>query len=292
MNLFGDMVYLWVDLGYRAFDNMYHEAIIFLTLSPINDASGYSSNVFANTWGYVTEWSKMLLPFCFVILGICLLLELAQAAAKVDTLRFETAIKVGVKLVLARLCIDIVPTFLMACYQQVAVWITGLADLADGFPEGGLEAIAKQYLKPYFDNLGFFAGLGMSIGTQIMAVAMMISGFIIYIMALARMVEILVYVFISPIPCAMLPLSNGGDGFSRITGKFLRSFAAACLQGLIMIVCLRLHGIIMMQILSNGLSNPEPNILGLMTLLLLFSVALVMAVSKAGSWAKIALDAA
>ena len=75
-------------------------------------------------WSSVLALSNALKPFCYVVIGICLLIEIAQVAAKVDIIKWEHGLKLCVKMVFAKLCIDIAPTFLRACYNQASLWIS------------------------------------------------------------------------------------------------------------------------------------------------------------------------
>ena len=70
-----------------------------------------------SVWSSVLSLSNALKPFCYVVIGICLLIEIAQVAAKVDIIKWEHGLKLCVKMVFAKLCIDIAPTFLRACYN-------------------------------------------------------------------------------------------------------------------------------------------------------------------------------
>ena len=51
-------------------------------------------------WATVAALSSTLRPFCYTIIGICLLIEIAQVAAKVDILKWEHGLKLCVKMVL------------------------------------------------------------------------------------------------------------------------------------------------------------------------------------------------
>ena len=98
----------------NGFDSMVDNAQSVLT--------GGAFNVTA-VWNSVITLSNALKPFCYVVIGICLLIEIAQVAAKVDIIKWEHGLKLCVKMVFAKLCIDIAPTFLRACYNQSTIWI-------------------------------------------------------------------------------------------------------------------------------------------------------------------------
>ncbi|WP_298203017.1 hypothetical protein [Desulfosporosinus sp.] len=99
------------------------------------------------------------------------------------------------------------------------------------------------------------------------------------------MFELLIYVAIAPLPCAFLPMED-----SRIPKKYFLSFAAVCLQGLFIIISIKLYQAICVDTLipavqsSTALSDIAFN-------MLLGALVLVMAVVKSGTWAKSILDA-
>lgn len=245
-------------------------------------------------WASVASLSSTLRPFCYTIIGICLLIEIAQVAAKVDIIKWEHGLKLCVKMVLAKVCIDIAPTFLQACYAQAQDWITGLSS-------GGstLGNTTVTYLTPLVQNVSGFGNiLGMFLSTFIVLMAIKICGLMVQAIAYGRMFELYVYLVVSPLPCAFMPLGNGdGGGVSRITSKFFKSFIAVCLQGVMMIIVIRIFDVVMgnaiLTTLGAAAGNADANaaITDLIYTMLLGAIALVMAVVKSGSWAKGILDA-
>lgn len=245
-------------------------------------------------WASVASLSSTLRPFCYIIIGICLLIEIAQVAAKVDIIKWEHGLKLCVKMVLAKVCIDIAPTFLQACYAQAQDWITGLSS-------GGstLGNTTITYLTPLVQNVSGFGNiLGMFLSTFIVLMAIKICGLMVQVIAYGRMFELYVYLVVSPLPCAFMPLGNGdGGGVSRITSKFFKSFIAVCLQGVMMIIVIRIFDVVMgnaiLTTLGAAAGNADANaaITDLIYTMLLGAIALVMAVVKSGSWAKGILDA-
>lgn len=261
--------------------------------SMLSDASSVLSDGLGE-WSSVAALSSTLRPFCYTIIGICLLIEIAQVASKVDIIKWEHGLKLCVKMVLAKVSIDIAPTFLQACYAQAQEWITGLSS-------GGstLGSLTIGHLTPLVNNVNGFGNiLGMFLSTFIVLMAIKICGLIVQVIAYGRMFELYVYLVISPLPCAFFPLGNGdGGGISRITSKFFKSFIAVCLQGVMMIIVIRLFDVIIGGQITSTLAviaargDANAAITDLVYTMLLGAIALVMAVVKSGSWAKGILDA-
>ena len=152
------------------------------------------------------------------------------------------ALKMGVKYALSVEFINIAPTFLRACYLQANSWLNSMGAASTSYTVG-IEAYSK--IGSLAENV---TGLGNAFGLMgtaaIVLLAIQICGIMVQVIAYGRMFEICVYLVVSPLPCAFFPLGNGnGEGFSRITMRFLRSFAAVCLR------CIkkRLKSILLMQ---------------------------------------------
>jgi len=279
------MLVALIESSMTGFDTMVSDAVGILT-----DTS-YSGTL----WVTVRSLSDNLKPFCNIIVGICLLIELANVAAKVDIIRWEHGLKIGVKACLAKASIDIAPTFLLACYRQAQLWITNI-NSGTTITFGSETARALRTLVDSVSGIGNILGLFVSVFIVILAVK--ICGLMIKVIAYGRIFEIYVYLVVSPLPCAFFPLGNGdGGGVSRITTKFLKSFIAVCLQGVMMIVVIfvfdKIMGTFLTSAISAAATNTDANaaITDLIYNMLLGSVALVMAIVKCGSWAKGIIDA-
>ena len=247
-------------------------------------------------WDYVINtFANALKPACNTILALCLMIEIVQMLQKSDIMKWEYALKGGVKIVLARVCLDSAPIVLKACYLQTQQWIY---DIDSSTPWQTTLSVDELYT-PIMDIDGLGAILGMFITCFILALAIKICGLIIQVIAIGRVFEIYVYLAVSPFPLAFLPLGTGTDGIaSRITLKFLKNFIAVCMQGVMMMIVLRIFGTV-----ANGLINSiagsvtdggisgTADITDFIFVMLLSCIALVMSVLKSGSWAKSIIDA-
>ena len=282
------------------FDNMFGDVISVLTLAP--NSSGDNFIKWDDALVTVTNISGILGGFCLPIVGICLLIELAQVAAKVDLIKWEHGLKVCVKMALTVVFINNVPILLQAIYYKATEWVTNI--VAQGPVDSGVGAAAEASLQVTVnavDNLG--AAVILIILATIVWLAIKACGMIVTVIAYARMFEILIYIAISPVPCAFFPLGNGdGGGFSRITAKFLRSFAGVCLHGVMIVICLLLFNAIVGSRLENQIVEtvqkyPNPSgtqaisLFGEMCLTVVAGgLVLLMTVTKCGGWAKSVID--
>lgn len=247
-------------------------------------------------WSIVLALSNALKPFCYVVIGICLLIEIAQVAAKVDIIKWEHGLKLCVKMVFAKLCIDIAPTFLRACYNQASLWISSAMSVG-GYTNLG--SLMTTEVETQISSIsGIWSVIGLLASCLLLSMAVKICGLLIQVIAFGRMFELYVLLAVSPLPCAFFPLGDGsGGGMSRITQKFFKNFIAVCLQGVMIIISIRIFYMIVGTALTSlitsasGGSDPTTVVTDLCYVMLLAGIVLVMAVAKCGSWAKSIMDA-
>lgn len=258
--------------------------------------TGNSSFDVDAVWNAVLTLSNALKPFCYIVIGICLLIEIAQVAAKVDIIKWEHALKLAVKMVFAKLCIDIAPTFLKACYNQANLWINSALSVGSYQNMGDLLTTTVQDKLKAVTGLGDILGLFASV--MLVALAVKICGLLVEVIAFGRMFELYIYLAVSPLPCAFFPLGDGsGGGVNRITQKFFKSFIAVCLQGVMIVLCIRIFYMIIgnsfnaMMTAASGASDASTVVSDLMFTMLMGTIVLVMSVTKCGSWAKGIIDA-
>lgn len=247
-------------------------------------------------WSSVLALSNALKPFCYVVIGICLLIEIAQVAAKVDIIKWEHGLKLCVKMVFAKLCIDIAPTFSRACYNQASLWISSAMSVG-GYTNLG--SLMTTEVETQISSIsGIWSVIGLLASCLLLSMAVKICGLLIQVIAFGRMFELYVLLAVSPLPCAFFPLGDGsGGGMSRITQKFFKNFIAVCLQGVMIIISIRIFYMIVGTALTSlitsasGGSDPTTVVTDLCYVMLLAGIVLVMAVAKCGSWAKSIMDA-
>lgn len=247
-------------------------------------------------WSSVLALSNALKPFCYVVIGICLLIEIAQVAAKVDIIKWEHGLKLCVKMVFAKLCIDVAPTFLRACYNQASLWISSAMSVG-GYTNLG--SLMTTEVETQISSIsGIWSVIGLLASCLLLSMAVKICGLLIQVIAFGRMFELYVLLAASPLPCAFFPLGDGsGGGMSRITQKFFKNFIAVCLQGVMIIINIRIFYMIVGTALTSlitsasGGSDPTTVVTDLCYVMLLAGIVLVMAVAKCGSWAKSIMDA-
>lgn len=274
--------------AFTSFDTLVNNAVSVLTGG--GDALGWSAD---DVWTQVIGLSNALKPFCYIVIGICLLIELAQVASKVDIIKWEHGLKIAVKMVLSKAMIDIAPTFLKACYNQAALWIGSLGVSGGSSLGTYLSATIDAEVDSISGNI--FQPLLLFIVCLLPLMAVKICGLLVEVIAFGRMFELYCLLCVSPLPCAFFPLGDGsGGGYSRITRKFFLNFIGVCLHGVMIIISIKLFGIMMtsaVNSMATGGADAATNVSNLCYAMLLGGIVLVMACAKSGQWAKSILDA-
>lgn len=243
-----------------------------------------TQNIFSSSM-YTTakNIANVITPFALTIISICFFIEFIRLTMRMDILKWEYVIMLFFKVVVAKCLISCSYKLLVAIYATAAEWITKA-----GSSTSTLGSQVGTALAVIIKKMGFFEVLALVCSMGISFLAIWIAGMIIVVIAYARMFELLVYVSVSPLPFSFLMLSDGGG--SRITKKFIFSFASVCLQGLFIIISIKLYSAICVAAIipavhsASSLSDISFN-------MLLGALVLVMAVVKSSSWAKNVLDA-
>lgn len=118
---------------------------------------------------------------------------------------------------------------------------------------------------------GFFKGLGMWICCLIVFLLSWATKLAAWALILIRLVQVYLYLIVSPIPLATLPSHE----LSQIGKGFLKSFVAVCLQGALIYLVVQLFPVMIATVLSGSLQEAD-TLLSMLTISLLYSVAIIV----------------
>lgn len=256
----------------------------------LSDPSGF---VLGN-WETMLRYSSYLAPIALSIAVCCVLWELIQTGQRVDRITWQQGVMIGLKMCLTKVLIDITPALLRALYLSACGVISRLSISFTS----NLGTVANEVLGEYLNQItGFMPWIGIALTGLIATLGIKFCGVIIQVMAYSRMFELFVFLVGSPLPAAFFPLGDGsGGGFSRITGKFYREFAAICLQGLMMIVAMAIFDTVVASSIKETISNlpsgikPSVAVSSILYTVLMGIIALVMAIFSCGKWSRSLLD--
>lgn len=265
-------------------------ALLFNLDANISEASAYLRADFINGGGmggydfggfhsFILEVIGVVKPIALIIVSICFLMEFIKITMKFEVLKWETFFKVFFKLVLAKVVIDISFDFLLLIYQTSCEWIL---DLTNHHEQIG--HIAWNKISSQVNNYSTMEMIGVVCTVGILIIGIKICLLLAKIMSMARMIEMVIYIGLSPIPMAFVPLEDGQ--LSRIPKTYIINFASMCLTGVIMMIAFRIYTI--MGVALIGASN---GIVDVISSMLVATVILVLTISKSGSIAKSILSA-
>lgn len=245
-----------------------------------NSVNVLTENVFTHgMYGMARNISDIIKPFALIIITLCFLLEFLNLTIKMDILKWEYGARVVLKFVMAKVAIDVSFELLYAIFATGTEWIQLVGDAS-----GSLGEAVKLSLRDLIQDMKAFEALALVCTMGISFIVVWISGIIVTVMAYARMFELLIYIAVAPLPCAFIPMEG-----SRISKKFFLSFAGVVLQGLFIILSIKLY-----QGLCSSLLVPAVQASTDMTIIafnmLLGAIVLVVSVVKSGSLAKSILD--
>ena len=242
-------------------------------LNDVSTAEGWTK--------FIKEGIKVTEGVALIIVSICFLLEFLKMTMKFEVLKWEFLFKVFFKLVLAKVCIDIAFDLLMAIYQTAIDWV---ADMNGDKPMVG--HTVWNSIKDTVEGYGILDMIGLVCSAGIIYLGISLCTLIVRIMALCRMVEIVIYMALAPLPCAFLPLEDGGT--SRIPKNYFINFASLCLSGVVMMLSLYLYGVVTNTFIIHTMGEDPFTAVGG---LFVATIILVLTMSKSGNIAKSILSA-
>lgn len=266
----------WIRDNLLSFDSNIAKAVDALTYNFWDSSSAW--------YQFAQSVAEIIKPICLTIIVVCFLIDFLKTTIEMNILKWEFAMKSAAKFVLARFAMDVSLYIMDATYATVSNWTSRLGS-------SGTD-IGQQmwgYIDPIIKDYSFLESLGVAITMGIMFIAIGLCSFLIQIIAYARRFELTIYMGVSPLPCAFLPLAEGGR--TQITKNFFLSFAGICLQGMFMIMSIRLFAVLCNEEIMKFVSDSTP-LYELAGQMLIAAVVLVMAVVKSSGWAKSIMGAA
>lgn len=264
----------WILSMVHGFDNNVDNVVTILTKDIFNGTMYTMAQGVAN----------IITPIALTIITICFLLEFLKITIKMDVLKYEYGLRVFFKLVFAKVAIDVSFKLLSAIYATGSEWMSQVGTVGST-----LGASVETAITANIQSISTFEALGLLGSMAIAFIAIWIAGLIVNVMAYARMFELLVYMSIAPLPCAFLPVEDGGG--SRIPKKYFLSFAGVVLQGLFIIISIKLYQAICDDTITAAVQSATA-LSDIVYNMLMAALVLVVAVIKSGQWAKGIFDAA
>ena len=252
-------VQTWIDMVNYAFDS----AIQTLTLSPFD-----SSITVINTAMSAVEGVALVLVSMFFAIQLC------NDAMLLKIQSYEQVFKLFFKFILAKVLVQNARGLMGIIYNGFNQIAVQLGETNYGF----LNSFTPEALVTKPDSAGFLNLNYLVKYLEAMPTYLILMGacWIINLILIGRLFEIVVYTVISPIPLSTF----AGEGWHDIAKAFIKSYAAVCLQGVVVIVMF--YAFAQIVELLGGTSTVGITIT---------TLSLALGVAKSGQWARQALGA-
>ncbi|OQO88251.1 hypothetical protein BH739_04645 [Enterococcus casseliflavus] len=223
-------------------------------------------------------------PIAYAILGFFCLMELKKIAEKIEStgggnsmlglkLIGMMGLKIGIcTLVLANL------SLVLRAILSIGIEITtqiAVLDLAGG----NSSSMETTKMLAAIEDLGTIESIAAWSVIFIVWLVAIVAHYMTQIIFAMRFFELYVLYAVSPLPIATFP----SDELGQIGKNFLKRFAAASLQGVLLFLIISFFPILMRAAIS--LNASDDLFMGLASLMM-YSVALILCVFHAGQWAK------
>ena len=260
-------------------------------------------NVYEKTWGGTENpfysfstgagltIKDMLSTIAITMCGVFFCIEFVKTLSKVEGTTYEMVLSVGLKFCLARLAISLADSFVGALHVtsfSLILNASGAIETMDGWssPTQFMAAISSGTYD--LGTTETFIHLGILL---IPAVGVKLIFMVTQILAWGRLLEIIMLRTLMPIPVGCLFIDNG-----RITKRYLASYFAVELQGLIMLIALSFFRSFVADDMKNiintygaheGVTTPCPivEVEKIAFKLLLGGIIMVIIMAKSGQWA-------
>lgn len=263
-----DLIMQFIENSFGSWDDTLNTVIGLVTQSP----QSFNSVAYSMIQGVYYS----LLPIAYNLLALFFLIELLSKSATLEVMRWEQVAKILFKMVLAKVVIENAFRLMNVIFTISSSAVTN-ADMA--LSALGTTANIIDEVKNSVPNTGnWFENLWGQLGFFI---SFLPSGFFlwamrlaVYVIAYGRMIEIYLLTAVASLPIATFTSS----GLQNIGKKFFQSYAGVCLQGMFILIIVKLYGAIVAGAAISG-----EDIVGKMLITSLVTVSLLV---KSGTWAK------
>lgn len=200
------------------------EIWVLITQSPEDFKGGTIWNVVVNIHGALQAIGYSLLVLFFVV-GV-----MKTCGSFAEIKRPEVALKMFIRFVLAKASIDYGLELMMALFRIVQGIVSEI------MATSGLAAVSQTVLPDTItesiENCGFWESIPLWAVTLIGSLFITVLSFIMIMTVYGRFFKVYLYTAIAPIPLS----SFAGEPSSSVGKNFIKSYAAVCLEGAIIVL--------------------------------------------------------
>ena len=195
-----------------------------LTQSPENFKGGYIWNVIVSIHGALQAVGLALLVLFFVV-GV-----MRTCGSLAETKRPETALKLFIRFALAKGVVTYGLELMMALFKIVQGVISTIMNSA-GFGTAQNTVLPDEIVTAV-EDCGFFESIPLWAVTLIGGLFITVLSFLMIMTVYGRFFKLYLYTAIAPIPLSTF----AGEPTQNIGKSFLKSYAAVCLEGAIIVL--------------------------------------------------------
>lgn len=249
----------WLDVINHTFNN----AIQTLNISPFDSSISIIDKAMAATEGVA-----------LVLVSMFFAIQLCNDAMLLKIQSYEQVFKLFFKFILAKVIVQNARGIMGILFNGFNAIAAGLGETNYGFLSSfGVSDLITKPDSSGFLNVNYLIKYVETLPTFLILLG---ACWVINLVLIGRIFEIIVYTVISPIPLATF----AGEGWHDSAKAFIKSYAAVCLQGLVVIVMF--YAFSQMTELLGGKGAMGITITAL---------ALALGVAKSGQWARQAVGA-
>ncbi len=226
-------------------------------------------------WKIIQEVFNAILPVGYTLLTLFFLISFFNKTLMFEFINWENIAKFLLRFVVAKIIIENSFIFL----EVIAQTITFTIDILPVDGEVLSQTLEYDEIRAQLDALGFIARIFAAMRYIIIWFVMMIVKSSLYIIVFGRLIEICVYTAIAPIPLSTII----SDEFSSVATRFIQTYAAVCLQGLVIVIMCFVY--IAFSKAFFDTSSDQGYEVGVWAYIL-SSLTLLFVLVKSGEWAK------
>lgn len=219
----------------------------------------------------------------YMLLSLFFMLELLKVSTKTEgmsngSVSVEVVFRTLFKMVICKMAVDLVATIMNAVYNLSIYLVNGIRSVMGA--GAAYSVLDMNSLNSQIDSMGLGDQIGALLISFFVLVVVAIVVLIVDVIVIARFIEIYIFFSVAAIPLATL----AHEEHSNVAKSFLKSFAAVCLQGALILIVMSFFPLLLNTAFLEG-ADDGTVIIKLLSVLG-YSFILGLGVLSSQKWAK------
>lgn len=233
--------------------------------------------------GVLLIMKNAVMPVAYVLLGLLFITELYNITIRTDhqsgIMAMEIPFRAMIKVALCKVVVDSTELILSAIYNISAQIITNIGTTISGGTT--LTPADMEVIRAVVEDMDFGVKLMTAVEVTLIYLIVKFVMVIVSVIVVGRMMELYVLMAVAPVPLATFPNVE----MSGIAKNFLKSFAAVCLQGVLIYIVVAMFPLLFGNAAMGDISDTSNFSESLITAAG-YSFVLLISVFATGKWAK------